>query len=111
MVYVRLARDWTDRSGSARRGGELVDVDAVTLAELEQSGVVASAERSPAGEPAAVEGAGGADEAAGEAGVDEATVAWTLPTDDAGRITTVAWAGPTDAGAERAHWAGPTDDR
>jgi hypothetical protein len=40
MVYARLARNWTDRGGSAHHAGELVDVDAITLAELEERGVV-----------------------------------------------------------------------
>ena len=42
MVHVRLAKDWTDGSGSAHEAGDMVDVDAGTLAELEASGVVAA---------------------------------------------------------------------
>jgi len=53
-VHVRLARNWTDLGGSAHHAGELVDVDAVTLAALEASGVVTPA--------------------------DEATMAWAGPT-------------------------------
>jgi hypothetical protein len=45
MVYVRLARDWTDSTGAAHAAGEMVDVDAVTLAELEATGVVSSVEK------------------------------------------------------------------
>jgi hypothetical protein len=45
MVYVRLARDWTDGGGAAHGAGDMVDVDAVTLAELEADGVVACADR------------------------------------------------------------------
>lgn len=41
MVYVRLAKDWTDGNGSAHSAGDTVDVDAATLAELEASGIVA----------------------------------------------------------------------
>ncbi len=41
MVYVRLARDWTDSTGAPHHAGDMVDVDAVTLAELEATGVVA----------------------------------------------------------------------
>lgn len=41
MVYVRLAKDWTDGTGAAHDAGDMVDVDAVTLAELEATGVVA----------------------------------------------------------------------
>ena len=45
MVCVRLARDWTDGAGAAHGAGDMVDVDAVTLAELEADGVVACADR------------------------------------------------------------------
>ncbi|HEY8472481.1 MAG TPA: hypothetical protein VIL37_07565 [Natronosporangium sp.] len=41
MVYVRLAQDWTDANGAAHQAGEMVDVDAATLARLEASGIVA----------------------------------------------------------------------
>jgi hypothetical protein len=65
MVHVRLARNWTDLGGSGHHAGELVDVDAATLAALEASGVVTPAD----GEP---------------------TMAWAGPTgEDDG------WAGPT----------------
>jgi hypothetical protein len=40
MVAVRLARGWVGYSGSVHRAGELVDVDAITLARLEACGVV-----------------------------------------------------------------------
>ncbi|NJC69722.1 hypothetical protein HC031_08310 [Planosporangium thailandense] len=40
MVYVRLARDWTDDEGLEHDAGDMVDVDAVTLAQLEADGVV-----------------------------------------------------------------------
>ena len=40
MVYVRLAQEWTDPSGNKHDAGEMVDVDAATLATLEASGVV-----------------------------------------------------------------------
>jgi hypothetical protein len=40
MVYVRLARDWTDATGAPHHSGDMVNVDAVTLAELEATGVV-----------------------------------------------------------------------
>jgi hypothetical protein len=42
MVCVRLARRWTDGAGAPHPAGDLVDVDAVTLAELEADGVVAT---------------------------------------------------------------------
>jgi hypothetical protein len=40
MVAVRLARGWVGYGGSLHRAGELVDVDAITLAKLEACGVV-----------------------------------------------------------------------
>ena len=40
MVAVRLARGWVGYGGSVHRAGDLVDVDAITLARLEASGVV-----------------------------------------------------------------------
>jgi hypothetical protein len=40
MVAVRLARGWVGYGGSVHRAGELVDVDAITLARLEACGVV-----------------------------------------------------------------------
>jgi hypothetical protein len=39
-VQVRLARDWTDGTGSEHTAGDLVEVDTITLAELEATGVV-----------------------------------------------------------------------
>lgn len=39
-MLVRLALAWTDPFGIAHGVGELVDIDAVTLAELEEQGVV-----------------------------------------------------------------------
>jgi hypothetical protein len=41
-MLVRLAFAWTDVFGLTHRAGELVDIDAVTLAELEEQGVVES---------------------------------------------------------------------
>jgi hypothetical protein len=41
-MLVRLAFAWTDAFGLTHRAGELVDIDAVTLAELEEQGVVES---------------------------------------------------------------------
>ncbi len=41
MVHVRLAQDWTDDAGTAHAAGDMVDVDAGTLAELEAAGIVA----------------------------------------------------------------------
>jgi hypothetical protein len=42
-VYVRLAAAWADPSGAVHDAGEFVDVDVVTLAELEEQGVVENA--------------------------------------------------------------------
>ena len=42
-MYVRLAMPWADPSGTVRGAGEFVDVDVVTLAELEEQGVVENA--------------------------------------------------------------------
>jgi hypothetical protein len=39
-VQVRLARDWTDTTGNDHAAGDLVEVDTITLAELEATGVV-----------------------------------------------------------------------
>jgi hypothetical protein len=39
-VYVRLAVSWTDSAGVAHAAGEIVDIDAITLAQLEEGGVV-----------------------------------------------------------------------
>jgi hypothetical protein len=88
MVAVRLARGWVGYGGLVHRPGDLVDVDAVTLAKLEASGVVTPSENTD--RPADKD--------------DERTVAWAGPTGDDGDERTVAWAGPTgddedDAGA------------
>jgi hypothetical protein len=42
-VYVRLAMPWADPSGTVHGAGEFVDVDVVTLAKLEEQGVVENA--------------------------------------------------------------------
>ena len=43
-MYVRLAVDWADPSGAVHGAGEFVDIDVVTLAELEERGVVENAD-------------------------------------------------------------------
>jgi hypothetical protein len=77
MVYVRLAQDWTDGDGVDRAAGDMVDVDAVTLAELEADGTVASADK----------------------GDDVTTAAWPGPTSPPppppGEVIAAAWPGPT----------------
>jgi hypothetical protein len=48
-VQVKLARDWNDPTGASHHAGDLVEVDTVTLAELEQTGVVAPGWAGPTG--------------------------------------------------------------
>jgi hypothetical protein len=43
-MNVLLEQSWTDRSGVRHEPGESVDVDTVTLAQLESSGVVTAPE-------------------------------------------------------------------
>lgn len=43
-MNVLLEQSWTDRSGVRHEPGETVDVDTVTLAQLESSGVVTAPE-------------------------------------------------------------------
>ncbi|MEV4755437.1 hypothetical protein AB0J86_10020 [Micromonospora sp. NPDC049559] len=40
MVYVRLDGEWTDGDGVSHAAGEMIDVDAATLAKLQAAGVV-----------------------------------------------------------------------
>lgn len=40
MVYVRLEKNWTDGEGTVHSAGEMVDVDAATLAALQADGTV-----------------------------------------------------------------------
>lgn len=40
MVYVRLEQAWVDGAGVSHAAGDMVDVDAGTLAQLEAGGVV-----------------------------------------------------------------------
>jgi len=40
MVYVRLEKDWIDKSGVTHAAGASVDVDAATLAALQAKGIV-----------------------------------------------------------------------
>ena len=39
-MQVKLAREWTDGTGTEHAAGDLVEVDTITLAELEATGVV-----------------------------------------------------------------------
>ncbi|MFY1637361.1 hypothetical protein ACN27F_29515 [Solwaraspora sp. WMMB335] len=50
MVYVKLEQDWTDGSGTSYAAGDMVDIDAGTLAQLQKEGVVAEDWIGPTGE-------------------------------------------------------------
>lgn len=65
MVYVRLAQEWTDSTGTEHAAGAMVDVDAATLAGLEARGVVAEAAPSPSPSPSPSPAPGGDDEPGG----------------------------------------------
>ncbi|MGH3682083.1 MAG: hypothetical protein ACRDT2_17745, partial [Natronosporangium sp.] len=82
MVYVRLAQDWTDPSGSKHQAGDTVDVDAATLAELEAGGVVEEAPEG--GWPAPTGGGGGGGGGDTEGG-------WPAPTGGGGGSTDGGW--------------------
>ncbi|WP_329102580.1 hypothetical protein OG792_24320 [Micromonospora sp. NBC_01699] len=43
MVYVQLVQGWTDEAGVNHPAGEMVDVDAATLARLQAEGIVGEA--------------------------------------------------------------------
>jgi hypothetical protein len=90
MVNVRLAQDWTDGTGTAHSAGELIEVDAATLAELEASGVVGGGEwAGPTG------GSGGSGDWAGPTGGGTGSAEWAGPTGGSGGTD---WAGPTGGG-------------
>jgi hypothetical protein len=99
MVYVRLAQSWTDDGGAAHAAGDMVNIDAITLAKLEANGVVS--------------------DRAGADGVE--TLSWPGPTgprpDGDDGVHTAAWPGPTgprpegDDGVRLAAWPGPTGPR
>lgn len=50
-MLVRLAADWTGPGDARHRAGDLVEVDNVTLAELEAGGFVATEETPKREEP------------------------------------------------------------
>ena len=43
-MYVRLATTWADQAGTVHCAGDCVDIDIVTLAQLEGCGVVENCE-------------------------------------------------------------------
>jgi hypothetical protein len=78
MVHVQLDKEWTDASGTTHAAGDSVDVDAATLADLQEKGVVSDA----------------ANWAGPTAPPKDGTDAWAGPT-SAPREGTDGWAGPT----------------
>ena len=88
MVAVRLARGWIGYGGAVHRAGEFVDVDAVTLAKLEASGVVTPSESTG-------ESTNERDWAGPTGDDEEATVAWAGPTNEPDDDEDTDWAGPT----------------
>ena len=94
MVYVQLAREWTDGTGAAHGAGDMIDVDAVTLAELEATGVIAGPDTALGGKPVTV------------------AAAWVGPTSDPTGTPT---SGKPTSGTSSAKpapkptWVGPTD--
>ncbi|HEX5541835.1 MAG TPA: hypothetical protein VFX60_09765 [Micromonospora sp.] len=40
IVHVRLEKEWTDGTGKTHAAGDMVDVDAATLAELQAIGII-----------------------------------------------------------------------
>jgi hypothetical protein len=67
MVYVRLAQKWKDGAGASYAAGDMVDVDAGTLAQLEAQGIVTPPGEASVGADA---GKGGPDEWAGPGSPD-----------------------------------------
>lgn len=83
-MLVRLAVAWTDPFGMAYGAGDLVDIDAVTLAELEEQGVVENMTENPKDDgytgPTGEEGDG----YTGPTSTDPKTDAYTGPTGEEG---------------------------
>jgi hypothetical protein len=48
-VQVKLDKDWTDPTGATHAAGDIVEVDKVTLAELEATGIVKTDWAGPTG--------------------------------------------------------------
>ncbi|WP_034594401.1 hypothetical protein [Hamadaea tsunoensis] len=46
-MLVRLAAGWVDPFGIAHDAGDVIDIDAITLAELEEQGVVENVDGGP----------------------------------------------------------------
>jgi hypothetical protein len=69
MVYVRLDAEWTDDNGVTHGAGEIVDVDPVTLVNLEARGIVGNLDK-------------------GRAGTGKESTAWAGPTSEPRTIPT-----------------------
>lgn len=91
MVYVKLAREWTDGTGAAHEAGDMIDVDAVTLAELEATGVIAGPDAGHGGKPLTAAWVGPTSEPTG-------TSTSSKPTGGGTSSPKPAWVGPTDTG-------------
>lgn len=79
-MLVRLAAEWTDPFGIVHDAGDVVDIDVITLAELEERGVVKAMSEEP----------------------EE----WAGPGEEPEQEPTPQWAGPGEQEAD-AEWAGP----
>ena len=100
-MYVRLAAPWVDAAGMPHRRGEVVDIDAITLAQLEEAGIVTDPSKDQA------DWIGPTDE-----GTKTTEASWIGPTDEETKVTEASWIGPTDEGTKttEASWIGPTDE-
>jgi len=78
-VLVRLAAEWTDPFGVDHYAGDVVDIDVITLAELEERGVVQA--------------------------MSEAEE-WTGPGEEPEQPTPE-WTGPGEQETETEDWTGP----
>ena len=61
MAEVRLDKEWTDPAGVTHAAGDTVDVDAETLAELREAGIVGDVADAWAGPTFAGDDTGGDD--------------------------------------------------
>jgi hypothetical protein len=96
-VQVRLARSWVDGAGVSHGRGDVVDIDAVTLAQLEEAGIVTDPNKDQAGWI----GPGGATDGTDPAwiGPGGSTEGQTTTTDPAtgGTTAEAGWIGPGGA--------------
>lgn len=102
-MYVRLAAPWVDGTGVPHRRGEVVDIDAVTLAQLEEAGIVTD----PSKDQANWVGPGGSTD-----GEKTTEASWVGPGDStdgetATDVTEASWVGP--GGATDGETSGTTE--